>query len=99
MLLVNICCLIVSVIFFCQRNGEIILEVVSTDGKELPGSQGRVMNPGQHYFSPLTFLYLTFIGISFKEHSCMYAIKVFIHLVTCNCSNIFFEVFYLYRSF
>ncbi|XP_041459512.1 N-acylglucosamine 2-epimerase-like [Lytechinus variegatus] len=29
-----------------QRNGEVVLEVVSTEGNELPGSQGRVMNPG-----------------------------------------------------
>ncbi|XP_022081272.1 N-acylglucosamine 2-epimerase-like [Acanthaster planci] len=29
-----------------QRDGTVILETVSTDGKELPGSAGRLMNPG-----------------------------------------------------
>ncbi|XP_072026630.1 N-acylglucosamine 2-epimerase-like [Amphiura filiformis] len=29
-----------------QRQGSVVLEIVSTDGKELPGSQGRIMNPG-----------------------------------------------------
>ncbi|XP_071784123.1 N-acylglucosamine 2-epimerase-like [Asterias amurensis] len=29
-----------------QRDGNVILETVSTDGKELPGADGRLMNPG-----------------------------------------------------
>ncbi|XP_072178053.1 N-acylglucosamine 2-epimerase-like [Diadema setosum] len=29
-----------------QRNGKAVLEIVSADGKELPGCQGRLMNPG-----------------------------------------------------
>lgn len=29
-----------------QRDGKVVLEVVGTDGEELPGSQGRLMNPG-----------------------------------------------------
>ena len=34
------------IIIYFQRNGSVVLENVDTNGLEIPGSQGRLMNPG-----------------------------------------------------
>ncbi len=39
-------CAVSSILKHVQRNGNAVLETVSEDGKELPGSAGRLFNPG-----------------------------------------------------